>query len=63
MVLKLYGTSKLLPYVHLVEAVLLKKQVPFKIVMVNVTNGKQKTPVKTSLVKFLALYVILPVQS
>ena len=43
MVLKLYGTSKS-PFVRLVAAVLLEKQVPFELVVVDYTNGEHKKP-------------------
>jgi glutathione S-transferase len=43
MVLKVYGIYRS-PYVRLVAAVLLEKQVPFELVAVDVANGENKTP-------------------
>ena len=43
MVLKLYGGYRL-PWVRLVAAVLLEKQVPFELVSVNFANFEHKTP-------------------
>jgi Glutathione S-transferase, N-terminal domain len=61
MVLKLYGVYRS-PWVRLVAAVLLEKQVAFELVSVDITNGEQKLPEylsKNPYVKFLILYVIL----
>lgn len=43
MVLKLYGISRL-PSVRLVVAVLLEKQVPYKLVEIDYDNREHKTP-------------------
>ena len=43
MVLKLYGSS-MSPFVRLVAAVLIEKQVPFEVVAVDLTKGEHKTP-------------------
>jgi glutathione S-transferase len=43
MVLKLYGIYRS-PWVRLVAAVLLEKQVEFELVPVNLANGEHKTP-------------------
>jgi len=43
MVLKLYGLHAS-PYVRLVAAVLLEKQVPFELVPVDLVNGEHKSP-------------------
>ena len=43
MVLKLYGIYKS-PWVRLVAAILVEKQVPFELVSVDHTKGEQKSP-------------------
>ena len=43
MVLKLYGVYRS-PWVRLVAAILLEKQVPFELVSVDLANGEQKSP-------------------
>ena len=43
MALKLYGTPKS-PFFLLVAAVLLEKQVPFEVVLVDIPKGENKTP-------------------
>ena len=43
MVLKLYGIYRS-PWVRLVAAILLEKQVPFELVSVYLAKGEQKTP-------------------
>ena len=43
MVLKLYG-AHFSPYVRLVAAVLLEKEVPFEFIAVDVSKGEHKTP-------------------
>jgi len=43
MVLKLYGLHAS-PFVRLVAAVLIEKQVPFELVVVNLSKGEHKTP-------------------
>ena len=43
MVLKLYGTTWS-PFVRLVAAILLEKQVPFELVVLDLSKGEQKLP-------------------
>ena len=65
MVLKLYG-AHFSPYVRLVAAVLLEKEVPFEFITVDVSKGEHKTPEylsKHPYVKFLTLYVSFTTRS
>ena len=43
MVVKLYGIYRS-PWVRLVAAILLEKQVPFELISVDLANGEQKSP-------------------